>query len=71
METEVKPKKTFGPYRIKDHSTLRYCGNEDGSTSKFLNSDTVIRGKVKNVTLVDSLQGHSLDEANCWDVSQE
>ena len=71
METEVKPEKAFGPYKIKDHSTLRYCGNEYNSTSKFLNSDTVIRGKVKNVTLVDSLQGHSLDEANCWDVSQE
>ena len=71
METEVKPEKPFGPYRIKDHSTLRYCGNEYNSTSKFLNSDTVIRGKVKNVTLVDSLRGHSLDEANCWDVSQE
>ena len=71
METEVNLKKPFGPYRIKDHSTLRYCGNEYYSTSKFLNSDTVIRGKVKNVTLVDSLQGHSLDEANCWDVSQE
>ena len=71
METEVKPEKPFGPYRIKDHSTLRYCGNENNSTSKFLNSDTVIRGKVKNVTLVDSLKGHSLDEANCWDVSQE
>ena len=71
METEVKPKKPFGPYRIKDHSTLRYCGNEDGSTSKFLNSDTVTRNKVKSVMLVDSLQGHSLDEANCWDVSQE
>ena len=71
METEVKPEKPFGPYRIKDHSTLRYCGDERDSTSKFLNSDTVIRGKVKNVTLVNSLQGHSLDEANCWDVSQE
>ena len=71
METEVKPKKPFGPYKIKDHSTLVYCGNSKDSSSKFLNSDTVIRGKVKNVTLVDSLQGHSLDEANCWDVSQE
>ena len=71
METEVNLKKPFGPYRIKDHSTLRYCGNENNSTSKFLNSDTVTRGKVKNITLVDSLQGHSLDEANCWDVSQE
>ena len=71
METEVKPEKPFGPYRIKDHSTLRYCGSDGNSTSKFLNSDTVIRGKVKNVTFVDSLQGHSLDEANCWDASQE
>ena len=71
METEINLKKPFGSYKIKDHSTLRYCGNENNSTSKFLNSDTVIRGKVKNVTLVDSLQGHSLDEANCWDVSQE
>ena len=71
METEINLKKPFGPYKIKDHSTLRHCGSEGGSTSKFLNSDTVIRGKVKNVTLVDSLQGHSLDEANCWDVSQE
>ena len=71
METEINLKKPFGPYRIKDHSTLRYCGYENNSTSKFLNSDTVTRNKVKNVTLVDSLQGHSLDEANCWDVSQE
>ena len=71
METEINLKKPFGPYKIKDHSTLRYCGNNTVLTSKFLNSDTVIRGKVKNVTLVDSLQGHSLDEANCWDVSQE
>ena len=71
METEVNLKKPFGPYRIKDHSTLRYCGYEGGSISKFLNSDTVTRNKVKSVMLVDSLQGHSLDEANCWDVSQE
>ena len=71
METEVKPEKPFGPYRIKDHSTLRYCGNEVNTNSKFLNSDTVTRNKVKSVMLVDSLQGHSLDEANCWDVSQE
>ena len=71
METEVNLKKPFGPYRIKDHSTLRYCKNESWSTSTFLNSYTVTRGKVKNVTLVNSLQGHSLDEANCWDVSQE
>ena len=70
METEVKLEKPFGPYRIKDHSTLRYCIYWS-STSKFLNSDTVTRDKIKNVTLVDSLQGHSLDEANCWDVSQE
>ena len=71
METEVNLKKPFGPYRIKDHSTLRYCGNESSSTSKFLNSDTVTRNKVKSVMLIDSLQGHSLDDANCWDVSQE
>ena len=71
METEINLKKPFGPYRIKDHSTLRYCKNESWSTSTFLNSYTVTRGKVKNVTLVNSLQGHSLDEANCWDVSQE
>ena len=71
METEVNLKKPFGPYRIKDHSTLRYCGNEVNTNSKFLNSDTVTRNKVKSVMLVNSLQGHSLDEANCWDVSQE
>ena len=71
METEVKPEKPFGPYRIKDHSTLRYCGYETSSTSRFFNSTTVTRSKVKNVTFVDSLQGHSLDETNCWDVSQE
>ena len=71
METEINLKKPFGPYRIKDHSTLRYYGNEVNTNSKFLNSDTVTRNKVKSVMLVDSLQGHSLDEANCWDVSQE
>ena len=71
METEVKPKKPFGPYRIKDHSTLRYCGYESGSTSRFLNSTTVTRDKVKNVTLVDSIASHSTSDSNCWDVSQE
>ena len=71
METEINLKKPFGPYRIKDHSTLRWCGGENWSDAKFLNSYTVTRGKVKSVMLVDSLQGHSLDEANCWDVSQE
>ena len=71
METEINLKKPFGPYKIKDHSTLRFCGNEGNSTSEFLNSTTITRGKVKNVTLVDSLRGHSLDETNCWDVSQE
>ena len=71
MENEINLKKPFGPYRIKDHSTLRYCGYENGSTSKFLNSDTVTRNKVKNVTLVDSIAGHSTSDSNCWDVSQE
>ena len=71
METEVNLKKPFGPYRIKDHSTLRYCGGENGSNSRFLNSDTVARSKVKNVTLVDSIAGHSTSDSNCWDVSQE
>ena len=71
METEINLKKPFGPYRIKDHSTLRYCGYESGSTSRFLNSTTVTRDKVKNVTLVDSIASHSTSDSNCWDVSQE
>ena len=71
MENEINLKKPFGPYRIKDHSTLRYCGYESGSTSRFLNSTTVTRDKVKNVTLVDSIASHSTSDSNCWDVSQE
>ena len=71
METEVKPEKPFGPYRIKDHSTLRYCGKENYANSRFFNNDKITRDKVKNVTFVNSIVGHSTSDSNCWDVSQE
>ena len=71
METEVNLKKPFGPYRIKDHSTLRYCGKENYANSSFFNNNKITRDKVKNVTFVNSIADHSTSDSNCWDVSQE
>ena len=71
METEVNLKKPFGPYRIKDHSTLRYCGNEKYTNSRFFYNNKISREDVKNVTFVNSIANHSTSDSNCWDVSQE
>ena len=61
--------KKFGPYAIKDHTTLRSCSGERDSTSPFLGNSTIIRNKVERVNLVTSIDGHSISDTNCWDVS--
>ena len=61
--------KKFGPYAIKDHTTLRSCVSETQSTSPFLGNSTIIRNKVERVNLVTSIDGHSISDTNCWDVS--
>ena len=61
--------KKFGPYAIKDHTTLRSCSGERDSTSPFLGNSTIKRNKVERVNLVKSISGHSTNDDKCWDVS--
>lgn len=62
---------TFGPYAIKDHTTLVSCASERNSTSAFLGNTSLLRNKIESVKLVTSLEGHTIgDSNNTWDVSQ-
>ena len=74
---EIEREECFGPYAIKDHTTLVATSSEIASTSGFLGSANqekelvkeVQRGLIKSVNIVTSLEGHSLNDANTWDVS--
>ena len=72
---EIEKEKCFGPYAIKDHTTLaKVENNENTATSGFLGSEEknedVTRGKIEKIEIVNTKTGHSLDDSNCWDVSQ-
>ena len=60
----------FGPYTIKDHTTLVTATLENESTSGFLGNEEVPRGKIKSINIVTSLEGHTKGDINTWDVSQ-
>ena len=66
--------KKYGPYAIKDHTTLITAAGEGNGTSSFLNSKAkgieIERNQIESVTFVTSIAGHSTSDANCWDVSQ-
>ena len=68
-ETEIEEK--FGPYAIKDHTTLVATSSETSSTSKFLGSTTIKRNQVESVTIAKTFGTHSLSDENCWDVSAD
>ena len=67
---EIEREACFGPYAIKDHTTLVATSEETESTSGFLGNSEVPRGKIQNIHIMTSLEGHSLNNANTWDVSQ-
>ena len=67
---EIEREACFGPYAIKDYTTLVATSEETESTSGFLGNSEVQRGKIQNIHIITSLEGHSVDDENTWDVSQ-
>ena len=68
---EIEREACFGPYAIKDHTTLVAVGWYDGlADGGFLGNNEVPRGKIQNINIITSLEGHSVDDENTWDVSQ-
>ena len=66
-ENEIEEE--FGPYAIKDHTTLVATSSEWSSTSPFLGSTTIKRNQIESVTIAKTFGTHSLSDENCWDVS--
>ena len=67
---EKEVEKKYGPYAIKDHTTLTSCADENDSSSVFLKG-TITRNQIESVTIGTSLEGHTVSEENCWDVSSD
>ena len=68
---EIEREACFGPYAIKDHTTLVSVGWNSGlAEGGFLGNSEVPRGKIQNIHIITSLEGHSVDDENTWDVSQ-
>ena len=67
---EIEKEQCFGPYAIKDHTMLaEVTWNSSWSDAGFLGNATVKRALVKSITIKNSLDGHSKDDANTWDVT--
>ena len=64
----------FGPYVIKDHTTLIACNSGDihetGAESGFLGNTSLTRNTIESVTIATSFGAHSLSDSNCWVISQ-
>ena len=75
---EIEREECFGPYTIRDHTTLIATGSETESTSGFLGSANqeketvkkIQRGLIESINIETSLSGHSINDENTWDVSQ-
>ena len=68
---EIEREACFGPYAIKDHTTLVSVSWNGGlADGGFLGNNEVQRGKIQNIHIITSLEGHSVDDENTWDVSQ-
>lgn len=68
--------KQFGPYTVLENNPLIATSSEKNATSSFLNSTskqnkniTMTRAEVESVTITNDISGHSLEDSNCWDVS--
>ena len=76
---EIEREACFGPYTIRDHTTLIATYEENQSTSGFLGSANqenetvkgIQRGLIESVNIETSLAGHSKNDANTWDVSEK
>ena len=76
---EIEREACFGPYTIRDRTSLVATSNEIESTSGFLGSANqenetvkgIQRGLIESVNITTSLVGHSKNDANTWDVSQK
>ena len=66
---EIEKEACFGPYIIRDHTTLIATSSETASTSGFLGNTGIQRGLIESVNITTSLAGHSKNDANTWDVS--
>ena len=69
LETGKETTKKFGPYAVKENTTLVAAESSPSSTSKFLNGN-LERRQIKKITISNSLQGHApTEDKTCWDVS--
>ena len=69
---EIEQETCFGPYAIRDHTMLMRVSESDSlSDAGFLGNATVKRGLIKSITIQNTLGGHSLTDANTWDVTDE
>ena len=67
---KIEQEVCFGPYAIKDHTVLKYVGwNDSLTTGKFLGNENITRGKIKSIKIENSLNGHTLNDKNTWDVT--
>ena len=75
---EIEREVCFGPYTIKDHTTLIATSGETESIAGFLGSANqeketvkeIQRGLIESINIETSLSGHSINDENTWDVSQ-
>ena len=67
---EIEKEKCFGPYAIKDNTTLVATSTETESTSTFLGMP-IQRGLIQSVEIKNTLvgTGHSLGDGNTYDVT--
>ena len=67
---DIEREACFGPYAIKDYTTLVSVSWNGGlAEGGFLGNNEVPRGKIQNINIITSLEGHSVDDENTWDVS--
>ena len=67
---EIEKEECFGPYAIKDSTTLVATSSETASTSSFLGMP-IERGQIQNIEIKNTLvgAGHSLGDGNTYDVT--
>ena len=67
---EIEKEECFGPYAIKDRTTLVATSGESASTSTFLGMP-IERGLIQSVEIKNTLvgTGHSLNDGNTYDVT--
>ena len=67
---EIEREECFGPYTIRDHTTLIATSDEAATTSAFLGNTEIERRLIESINIETSLSGHSINDENTWDVSQ-